>query len=117
MPVAVATLLSQVGTVARMGRPLLDGCSLHYTERAQDRFATKSVIADRSGSGPAVHAWLTPGDPERETYGASTNRRTVSPRFGVQIVLVQTGADVAFVVTLCVFGATMLLVGEESGQK
>ena len=47
LPVAVATLLSQVGTVARMGRPLLDGCSLHYTERAQDRFATKSVIAKR----------------------------------------------------------------------
>lgn len=54
MPVAVATLLSQVGTVARMGRPLLDGCSLHYTERAQDRFATKSVIADRSESGRAA---------------------------------------------------------------
>ncbi len=44
LPVAVATLLSQVGTVARMGRPLLDGCSRHYTVRAQDRFAAKSVI-------------------------------------------------------------------------
>lgn len=54
LPVAVATLLSQVGTVARMGRPLLDGCCLHYTERAQDRFATKSVIAERSESGREV---------------------------------------------------------------
>lgn len=54
LPVAVATLLSQVGTVTRMGRPLLGGCSQHYTERAQDRFATKSVIADRSESGRAA---------------------------------------------------------------
>jgi hypothetical protein len=47
----------------------------------------------------------------RHGYGCATHSREG------RIVLVQMAADVAFVVTLCVFGATMLLMGEESGQK
>jgi|GEM_PF-6690759 hypothetical protein len=34
-----------------------------------------------------------------------------------RIVLVQMATDVAFIVRLCVFGATILLMGEESSQK
>ena len=59
---------------------------------ARTTSASRSTIRSPCRPGRAVHAWLSPVDPERETYGASTNRRTVSPRFGVQIGFTPVGS-------------------------
>lgn len=60
---------------------------------ADIRAAMVMALASNPGLGHRKEIRSRPHfPPERETYGASTNRRTVSPRFGVQIGFTPVGS-------------------------
>ena len=60
---------------------------------ADFRVAMVMALASNPGLGHRREIRSRPHfPPERETYGASTNRRTVSPRFGVQIGFTPAGS-------------------------